>query len=68
MGKSVNGVNCCMLQINLLKGSRVLLMAGVSYVPEEYELLINIGNKYLVKESKILNINYPMMVTKLVLV
>ena len=68
MGKSVNGVNCCMLQINLLKGSRVLLMAGVSYVPEEYELLINIGNKYLVKESKILNISYPMMVTKLVLV
>ena len=68
MGKSINGVNCCMLQINLLKGSRVLLMAGVSYVPEEYELLINIGNKYLVKESKILNISYPMMVTKLVLV
>jgi hypothetical protein len=50
-----NKITCCLLQINILPGIHSLLMVGLSYVKEEYEILLNINSKYLIKENKVIN-------------
>jgi len=70
-GISINGKGCCLAQIIVLKGCHILLMIGFSYVPEEYEILINLGNNFLIKESKLLqfdNFFNKIMSTKQILV
>jgi len=52
-----NKITCCLLQINILPGIHSLLMIGLSYVKEEYEILLNINSKYLIKENKVINIS-----------
>ena len=70
-GVSINGIGCCLSQIIVLKGCHVLLMIGFSYVPEEYEILINLGNKFLIKENKLLKFDIfsnEIMSTKQILI
>jgi hypothetical protein len=50
-----NGIICCLLQINILPGIHSLFMLGLSYLKEEYEILLNINSKYLIKENKVIN-------------
>ena len=50
-----NKITCCLLQINILPGIHSLFMIGLSYLKEEYEILLNINTQYLIKENKVIN-------------
>ena len=55
--RDLNDVSCCLLQIVIIPGIHSLLMIGLSYASHEYEILLNINTKYLIKENKVVNVS-----------